>query len=485
MKSRNDKILFFSRILGHVFAVTLVVIIIIASLPNHFFLVSSRAVINAPVQPITSRIAGRVTNLDLQIGQAVVPGQVAAKVENFDIDGSILVSLRRERLELSEQLSRVRSKKEQTAQQLELIRKQMSATRRGVIDDLSASTDKARSNVRLYEARVHEQQSLLDQKALLVESGLVDKTVLEPLKHKLDAAVQQLNMAKGDLTHQRGMATSIQVGNYAGEVASNLMLLELQVQSLALEHTNASAELNSVQEQIAEIDQLVDVQESQFARESSAHVTAQHRGRIVSIEVAPGDYVVQGGLIARSLDCSKSFVAAVFAGRDVAELGIETPALVNIRSLGTKHRGRIEKTARYYKTANETLYYKSFPKAGGHEIYVIIDLHSNKEVDNSPNDDLFFGCHVGEEVTVALGEPLTERAARFIEDQQAKLLMLVKSMFSDENKQAHAAEVTPTPAGDAREHTDRLDADQRVAKEAAESLIVLPGAPASHEGGPR
>ncbi len=109
----------------------------------HYFLVSSRAIINAPVQQITSQIGGRVTNLDLQIGQDVVPGQVVAKVENFEIDGSILVSLRRERLELNDQLNRIRSKKNQTARQLELIRSQIGATRQGVIDDLSASARKA------------------------------------------------------------------------------------------------------------------------------------------------------------------------------------------------------------------------------------------------------------------------------------------------------------------------------------------------------
>jgi multidrug resistance efflux pump len=453
VKTRNEKILFWSRIFGHVFAFALVVIIVIASLPNHFFLVSSRAVINAPVQPITSRIAGRVTHLDLQIGQAVEPGQIAAKVENFDIDGSVLVSLRRERLELGDQLSRVRSKKTQTARQLELIREQIGATRRGVIDDLSASTDKAENNVRLYEARVREQESLLDQKARLVQARLVDKSVLEPLKHKLDAAEQQLNMARGDLAHQRNTAASIEAGNYAGDAASNLVLLELQVQSVDLDHTNASAELDSLQERLTEVDQLIAVQESQVLRESSAHVSAQHRGRIVSIEVAPGDYVVQGGLIARSLDCSKSFVAAVFAGRDLADLEIDTPALVNIPSLGTKHRGRIEKTARYYKTANETLYYKSFPKAEGHEIYVIIELDDDKGRDNAPKDDLFFGCHVGEEVTVALGEPLTERAVHFIAAQQARLagvLTLVGSIFADEPRSAHAAGVAPPPAGSAR-----------------------------------
>ena len=190
MNSRSKRILCISRILGHIFAFVLIAIVFLSALPNHYFLVSSRAIINAPVQQITSQIGGRVTHLDLQIGQEVIPGQVVGKVENFVIDGSILVSLRRERLELNDQLSRIRSKKNQTARQLGLIRSQIGATRQGVIDDLSASTRKAKNSVRSYEARVGVQQSLIDQKTSLVKKGILHQSVIKLLSHKLDVARQ-------------------------------------------------------------------------------------------------------------------------------------------------------------------------------------------------------------------------------------------------------------------------------------------------------
>ena len=155
-------------------------------------------------------------------------------------------------------------------------------------------------------------------------------------------------------------------------------------------------------------------EQGRYENAASAQVTALHKGRIVSVEVGHGDYLQQGGLLARSLDCSRSFVAAVFAGRDVAGLEIGTPAIVNIRSLGTKQRGRISKTLRYFSDRTENRYYKAFPEAKGHEIYVIIELDWSQET--RQQDDLFFGCHVGEEVTVSLGEPLFDRVVRLFEN---------------------------------------------------------------------
>ncbi len=419
MEQRNLRFLGLTRLLGYLFIATLVAILAISAIPKYYFLVSSRAIINAPVQSIASRISGRVADLDLQIGDSVTPGQRAARIENIETDASIMLSLRLERLQLADRLTQITSTRERTGRQLTFVRAQIAATRQGVIEELRATVRKAESNVRFYEARVGEQQSLLDQKQKLVVAGLLDRSVVAPLEQKLAAATYELESAKGELDRSRAVTRSIEIGDYSGGFATNLMTLEFQEQSLDLENKKAEAELASVTARIDQLERIMSGEQGRLENASSSSVTALHEGRVVSVEVGHGDYVHRGGLVARSLDCSKSFVAAVFAARDVAELEVGTPAVVNIRSLGSKHRGRIAKTIRYFASGSETRYYKAFPEAAGHELYVIIELDRQPGSDGS--DDLFFGCHVGEAVSVSLGEPLFDRIVSLFADEPPPL----------------------------------------------------------------
>ena len=132
MTRRSHHLLHVSRMVGYLFALVLVVVLVLSAIPKYYFLVSSRAIINAPVQLITSRIAGRVTNLDLHIGDDVAPGQRAAQIENFKADASLMVSLRLERLQLNDRLKMIRSTQERIARRPEWASSNLWSIRRGV-----------------------------------------------------------------------------------------------------------------------------------------------------------------------------------------------------------------------------------------------------------------------------------------------------------------------------------------------------------------
>jgi hypothetical protein len=100
----------------------------------------------------------------------------------------------------------------------------------------------------------------------------------------------------------------------------------------------------------------------------------------------------------------------------VTALEIGTPAMVNFRSLGVKRSGHIYKIVRYFNSGPENRYFAKFPEAEGHEVYVLVKIDEPTAQDGSvaqQNNDKFFGCHVGEDVIVSLGETITSRIARY------------------------------------------------------------------------
>ncbi|PVB61519.1 hypothetical protein DCO57_11820 [Labrenzia sp. 011] len=427
MSVESSRILLVTRIFGFVFVFVLVSVVVLATLPNRMFLVSENALINAPVQTISSKINGQVVDLSVQIGQEVAPFAKVAEIENFERDNAIAMSMRMELLQLTDRQKALHSTIDRTSLQLGLIREQANATKQGLIEDLKVLARKAENQLLAEESRVEEQESIFLQKKSLVDIGQLSETVLTQYRQKLDAASHRMETARDDLTRQTNMVDSIARGVYSGGLATNLMSLEFQEKSLDMEHRKALSELEIVRSRVGEIERMVAVEGLSNSAISSDNVLARQPGRIVSVEVAPGETVAKGAVIARTMNCEESFVVAVFPGREVEDVLVGTPALVNVRSLGAKYNGRVERVVRYYNTGAETRYFKKFPDAEGHEVYVFIRVNDTaQETEATPvSDKKFFGCNVGEEVIVALGEPLLQRAANLF--RSSKPLMVAEA----------------------------------------------------------
>lgn len=412
---RDRLILQSSRVFGYFFAATLFGVVALAMIPNQFFIVSTRAVINAPVQIIPSPIYGRVNDIDLQVGQIVNPGDVRATMSNPNQDQTSLVGLRLEKIDLTERLKNASSTLQRRKDQMEALSAQIETVRAGVVSELAAVVENAEATVRSYEARFNEQDALLKQQEALAKKGLISKESIEPLRQKRNAALSDLDAATVDLKRQRIVHSLVEKGVYTGgTVASSLIALELQRKTLATSIADDEASIGEMKDRDKELAGLIAGEEKRVGSAESARVIVQQRGQIVAVHAAQGDFLAQGQPLARTLDCSESFVAAVYAGRDVADLPIGTPAMVNIVSLGQKRTGHVWKIVRYFSSGAEQRYFVDLPEADGHDVYVLVKL--DEESSREPglaSDDRFFGCNVGEDVVVSLGEPILNKLGRY------------------------------------------------------------------------
>lgn len=414
---RDRKILFVSRILGYAFAFMLIFIIAMAMIPNQFFIVSTRAVINAPVQMIASPIYGRVDKISLQVGQVVNLGDVMATVSNPNQDQTSLTGLRLEKLDLAEKLANTTSVVAERTEQFNKVKTQIESVKAGVLSELAAVIDNSQFNVQTYQARLNEQDALLQRQMVLLKKKMVSDASLEPQRQKRNAAQAELESAKGELRRNEIVQSLVGRDIYTGgTVAANLLTLEMQRTKLAGDIAEDNIELNQMSERKVQVDNLIGREEGRLGKTGAAEVTAERHGQIVSVDASFGDFVMQGQPVAKSLDCTEAFAAAVYRSRDVTSLEIGMPAMVNFRSLGVKRSGHIYKIVRYFNSGPENRYFAKFPEAEGHEVYVLVKVDEPTAEDGSvaqQNNDKFFGCHVGEDVIVSLGETITSRIARY------------------------------------------------------------------------
>ncbi|OHV82411.1 hypothetical protein [Ensifer sp. LCM 4579] len=416
-KKSDYNVLLVTRILGYLFASMLICIVSLAMIPNQFFIVSTRAVVNAPVHLIAAPIYGRVDKISLQVGQVVNPGDVTATVSNPHQDQTSLTGLRLEKLDLTERLNSERETVEERKRQLETTVAQLNDVRTGIIRELSAVIEGSRSTVQSYEARLKEQDALLERQMTLVRRKVASDASVEPQLQKRNAAQYDLDVARGEMRRNEIVLSLVQQNIYTGgPVSANLLSLEMQNRKLASDISDSEIAIRQMSDRKKQVENLIAREEGRLGNTGSAEVVADNHGQIVSVDAAFGEFLVQGQTVARSLDCSEAFVAAAYKSRDVAELAIGTPATVNFRSLGVKRTAQIHKIVRYFNAGAQDRYFEEFPAADGDEVYVILKFEQvadgGAEAEER-SDDKFFGCHVGEDVIVALGEPIVSRLARY------------------------------------------------------------------------
>ncbi|EPF00159.1 HlyD family secretion protein [Rhizobium grahamii] len=414
---RDHRILLISRILGYSFAFMLVFIIAMAMIPNQFFIVSTRAVVNAPVQMIASPIYGRVDKIALQVGQIVNLGDVMATVSNPNQDQTSLTGLRLEKLDLAEKLNNTTSVVAERNEQLAKVKAQIASVKDGVLSELSAVIDNAKSNVQTYEARLSEQDALLQRQLVLLKKGLVSDASIEPQRQKRNAAQYELDAARGELRRNEIVQSLVSRDIYTGgTVAANLLTLEMQRSKLSGDIAEDTIEINQMAERKQQVENFIGREEGRLGKTGAAEVVAERHGQIVSVDASFGDFVMQGQPVAKSLDCNDAFAAAVYRSRDVTSLEIGMPAMVNFRSLGVKRNAHIYKIVRYFNSGPENRYFAKFPEAEGHEVYVLVKMDepaADEATTAQRSNDKFFGCHVGEDVIVSLGETMVSRVVRY------------------------------------------------------------------------
>ncbi|MDE1157340.1 MAG: hypothetical protein PW791_03480 [Neorhizobium sp.] len=408
------RILSIARISGYIFATMLLAVTALAMIPNKFFIVSTRAVVNAPVQMIASPIYGRVETLTLQVGQAVTSGDVMATVANPNQDQTSLNGLRLERLDLTEKVNNAKGTFAERDGRLKQVETQINTVRNGVLSELSAVIGNSQSTVQSYEARLKEQDALLDRQLVMLKRNMVSDISLEPQRQKRNAAQYELDAARGELKRNEIVRSLISDGIYTGgTVASSLMTLEMERTKIASDQAENGIGIRQMSERRDQVEKLIAREEGRLGKAGAAEVVADHAGQVVSVDASFGDFVRQGQPIAKSLDCREAFAAAVYASRDVEDLAIGTPAMVNYRSLGVKKSGQVQKIVRYFNSGAENRYFAKFPEAEGHEVYVLVKVDEDKNDASLASNDKFFGCHVGEEVIISLGESIVSRMSRY------------------------------------------------------------------------
>ena len=421
----DHRVLGVARAFGFIFAGALVSTMAFAMIPNQFFIVSEKAVVNAPVNLITSPIYGRIDDIRLEVGSAVQPGFVAAVMSNPNQDQTSVVGLRLEKLDIEERLNNELAALDQRRDRLTLIDVQIADVKRGALEELASIVESANSNVQYFQAKVNEQQALVDRQQTLLDRGVIKPESMAPLLQQKAAAEFELQGAQGELKRQELLRSLFEQGIFTGgQSATNILSLELQRKTLAVDVEEAETEISQMQRRLAELTQLLDGEQNRLGGIGAAEVKVEASGQVVSVEAAYGDFLTQGQPIARSLDCNEAFVAAVYSSRDVADIEIGTPSLVNIRSIGQQRHGRVSKIVRYFGKGGEDRYFEELPEAEGHEVYVLVELDSEAEDGEGAglvetDQSKFFGCHVGEDVVASLGEPMIEKLVRYSTDVAA------------------------------------------------------------------
>jgi multidrug resistance efflux pump len=397
------------RVLGILFVFMLACIVFLSAVPGTPPITSAVGLINAPIYRIDTIADGEIAELNLRVGQEIESGQDVAGIKLNPHDRAFLLPLQLERVRLTQRARQLQSRARHVAEQSAQLHGQITAARRIVRDQLAALKDQTASEMRLEQARVARLEAAITDKRGLVEIGLLGADALYAYQEELENARHQLQLAQSKLVGQSSIIESLDNSVYLESYNRDLATLEGRFRTLERERAEALIEAASLEDQVAEMERLLAGYADAAPSQDFASVQAQQAGKVVSVAASVGDRVLRGHTIARALDCSRAFAVAVFAARDVADIAVGSSAAVKLQNRDARYAGRVTRMLRSFDVDDDSAFFIAFPEAKPSETYVIVEVDGGDRNDPAKAG---FDCHIGEPVSVAVGEPLRDRLAR-------------------------------------------------------------------------
>lgn len=303
--------------------------------------ISRDAVINGALIDINAPISGDITGLPVTTGAAVSADQALFTIQNARLD----------ELPIQEIQSQIRDKEAELDRAVRRLGQLQDLYREAVTDQGSQYTlevaqardsiDQAKNELGATQAQYELSNRNYKSAQMLFESGAISKADFDEAQLEREQYINQVRASEARLraeyAKQSSAEQSLSLSGYRGnydlkvrrrDLESDIVDQQKVVEGLRRSIQNAKAELERAQKD--------------FALKNKAEIKAPVSGVVYSINARKGQYVEQGTLLGKALDCNRRWVDVFVDEREVQRLSPGIPATIEL--YGTDSRtlqGRI------------------------------------------------------------------------------------------------------------------------------------------------
>lgn len=385
--------------------------------PPVFTSQTSRALINAPIIPLTTPISG-VVKLSDDKGKATI--------ENDKVDKTTLIGLKVQLAALDNEMRQKNSIVGDYASRIEDLNKDLSSQQAALLirtqSDLAAA--EAALQMVTYSTRIAKAEATRKQK--LVAKGVyfgIGDDIADTIQLE-DVKLQAARVAVDKLNKEMSFARQ---GIYIGSDLQSLQNLQQEIRTRSADLMQIQMQMTTLETRRSELETLASAEAARIERLTRADLAIPAGTTLYKPVAATGREVVAGDTLAEALDCRNAFVVAIFSERQAQALSVGSRVKVNADGWNQEADGLVERLVPRTTERVDLDYAVPFPPTERRELYAFI------RVDGANQQKLArdTACSVGTWVSVSLPNEWLGKTQDYVHEASSSLLKLAQTSVDE------------------------------------------------------
>ena len=287
---------------------------------GNFFLDAFGSVTYKRKNDVTALVEGTIFELNVQEGSKVKEGDVLLRMKNVQYEIQKAECLN----QLNSAKARLRAAKNNLTQEERSVHNRM------------ASLENAKASLAQKKEELEFSKRNLEKNRALLEAGGISESAFEKMKMEFQAAATEVEILQKEILademgfrEQDLLAAGIEPSGDAAQ--KELQYVDLNTQSAKIQIELCAVEAQNAEENLRSINSLME----------NLTVRAPASGIVGTLEVENGERVTQNQRALTIIDMAEPFAQVTVQEKDMEKITLDSPALVEIESLGQRQKSRV------------------------------------------------------------------------------------------------------------------------------------------------
>lgn len=303
--------------------------------------ISSRAVVNAPLNTVRSPIRGVIATPSATSGTGIEAGATLVAIDLEEPDRRYLEQLTARRSLLRATLAAIEAEAATLAAMRADMAARIEAFRARMIDRLAAEAAEVRGEVSAARARLANAEAVRRRSRALAARGHASAT-----RSEADTAAR--DEAAGELARLQARIVKIEVERNAADRgisvqdnASDVPYSQQRLDEIRMRSAALGAERRRVAAELTALDLQIGAEAAQTARRQSFRPVAPAGGVVWKPSGSAGETVVPGDVLVQTIDCAARFIEVTLPERHFGDILPGDPARVRLKGGGETVEARV------------------------------------------------------------------------------------------------------------------------------------------------
>ena len=349
-------------------------IILSVMFPPVFNRSSERAVVNSPVNLVTTPVEGVITRQTVAVGGTFAAGQPLMTLQNSNLDRALLTELTGKQLDNQTRLEAARAKLASDQARLastgQDIQRYQSAAQR----EHSARVKGIEAKLAVARQQIDQQEDVVNRNQAMQWAGAVSEAYTNASRNQLTVLAGQRDAIQAELDSARGSSEAARSKVYMSSADGAVGALVQRQDELRASIAQLQSEITQLQEYGASVDKMVSTEQERLERVSNLEIKAYTGGVVEDVLAPPGTRVAAGATLMRTTTCSQPRVVAVFPRSLSKDLLPGARVTVKVDGVARPVPGSVAEVLPRAPDGDQARYFVPFPPIEKNEVYLIARL---------------------------------------------------------------------------------------------------------------